>query len=297
MLSRTAIRSLVPALFIIIVVVPMRPTRSVAQVRPAPQLRVSTDTATVQEVRLLDGTKLIGHVTTIEGERFTFRTVGGLTVDLWLRDVRKVREVEGFHENGEFWERDAGDSRLFVFPTARVPAHGSGYFGVYELLMPSFGVGVGGVGMVSGGMSMVPGIALSEQIFYVAPKLRLFHSEFVDAAVGAMWFQPGESNEGAALGLGVITAGTEKASMTFGIGLPLHREREFSSDVGYLIGGEARVDRNVKLMSENWILAGEGSAHAFGVRILAGRVLVELAGVTTSDADYLLPLVNVTLTW
>jgi hypothetical protein len=244
-----------------------------------------------------DGTKLVGHVTGIDGERVTFRTMGGLAVDFVRSDVMKVREVQGFHENGQFWERDAGDSRLFVFPTGRVPEHGRGYFGVYELIVPSFGVGIGGIGMVSGGMSLVPGVSLSDQVYYIAPKLQLVHSKFVQAAAGAFWIQPGDSDEGAALGFGVVTAGTGKAAVTAGFGLPLQREAEFDSKVAYLLGGELRVTRNVKLMNETWILPGDGSAYAFGVRILASRLLVELAAVTTSDSDYVLPLVNVTLTW
>ena len=48
-----------------------------------------------------------------------------------------------------------------------------------SLVVPSFGVGIGKIGMISGGFSAIPGIDLEDQVFYIAPKLQLFSSEYV----------------------------------------------------------------------------------------------------------------------
>jgi hypothetical protein len=266
-----------------------------AQQQP-PALRVVTDSNTVQELHLRDGTKLVGHVVAIDGDRITFRTLGGIDFALTRRDIVKIREIEGFRTEGEFWERDAADSRLFVFPTARVPAHGRGYFGVYELVVPAFGVGVGGIGMLSGGMSLIPSIPIEDQVFYIATKLQLVNVEYAQAAVGAMWIRPGGADD-AAGAFASVTAGTELASFTGGLALPLYRTDQFDRPTAFFLGGEVRVARTIKLMSETLILPDDVTLIALGMRILAGPVIVELAGVTATDTQGVLPLVNVTFSW
>lgn len=273
------------------------PNPSAGQQSRPPMIRVLSDSTIVQELQLTDGTKLVGHITAVDNDQVAFETLVGLRIDLARRDIVKVREIEGFHHEGQFWEHDGADSRLFVFPTGRVPAHGRGYFGVYELVVPSIGVGIGGVAMVSAGMSIIPGVAVDEQVFYIAPKVQLFDAEYAQGAVGLIWVQPGASNQDAGLAFGTVTAGTDLAALTGGFAVPLYRQEDFDRQVAYFVGGEVRTARNIKLVGESWIFPGEGSAFGLGLRILAGRVVAEIAAVTATETDVVLPLVNITLTW
>jgi hypothetical protein len=111
-----------------------------------------------------------------------------------------------------------------------------------------------------------------------------------------MWIRPGGADD-AAGAFASVTAGTELASFTGGLALPLYRTDQFDRPTAFFLGGEVRVARTIKLMSETLILPDDVTLIALGMRILAGPVIVELAGVTATDTQGVLPLVNVTFSW
>lgn len=263
--------------------------------RVPPAIAVAADSTVVQEIELRDGTSLIGRIVRIEGDEISVETLGGVSMTLRRADIRRVRETYGEVQNGEFWHNDPSDSRLFLAPTARVSPSGTGYFGVYELVVPSFGVSIGGIGMITGGMSVVPGIDLDEQVFYIAPKLQVFDAKTVQGAVGFFWVKPG-TGETAGLGFAGITAGDFKNAFTGGVAVPWTSRDGFGDEPLLMLGGETRVARDLKLITENWISPNEGSILSFGVRIVRPRLTVEAAFVTSSEGGYA-PLVNFSLGW
>ena len=261
-------------------------------------LRVLDDTTIVQQVELLDGTKLFGRIARIDSTQILFRTVGGLEIGFQRRDVNQVRVVRGQRYRGEFWPADPSDSRLFLAPTARVPGQGHGYAGVYELVVPSFGVGIGKMGMISGGFSAIPGIDLEDQLFYIAPKLQLLSSEYVQGAVGLFWVKPGTSEESVGMVYTGITAGDFRASFSGGISFPFGSRSGFSEDPLLMLGGEVRTSKDVKFITENWIVPGEGTAIlSFGFRRIDSRLTVEAAVATSTKGGGFLPLVNFSIAW
>ncbi len=262
------------------------------------RLRVLDDTTIVQQVELLDGTKLFGRIARIDGTQILFRTVGGLEIGFRRRDVKQVRVVRGRRYQGEFWPADPSDSRLFLAPTARVPGHGHGYAGVYELVVPSFGVGIGKIGMISGGFSAIPGIDLEDQVFYIAPKLQLFSSKYLQGAVGLLWVKPGTSEESVGMVYTGITAGDFRAAFSGGISFPFGSRSGFSEDPLLMLGGEVRATKSLKLITENWIVPGEeATILSFGFRIIQSRLTVEAAVATSTEGGGFLPLVNFSITW
>ena len=262
------------------------------------RLRVLDDTTIVQQVELLDGTKLFGRIARIDGTQILFATMGGLEIGFQRRDVNQVRVVRGQRHRGEFWPADPSDSRLFLAPTARVPGHGHGYAGVYELVVPSFGVGIGKIGMISGGFSAIPGIDLEDQVFYIAPKLQLFSSEYVQGAVGLFWVKPGTSEESVGMVYTGITAGDFRAAFSGGIAFPFGSRSGFSEDPLLMLGGEVRATKSLKFITENWIVPGEETTIlSFGFRIIQSRLTVEAAVATSTEGGGFLPLVNFSITW
>ncbi len=263
----------------------------------ADPLRVLSDTTAVQQVELGDGTKLLGRIVRIDGDDIFFRTLGNVDIRFERRDVRNVREVRGELYNGEFWPEDPSDSRLFLAPTARVPGHGHGYFGVYELFVPSFGVGIGTVFMISGGFSAIPGIDLRDQVYYIAPKAQVFNSEYVQGAVGLFWAKPGTNEESVGMAYSGVTAGTPRASFSGGIAFPFGSRSGFSDNPLLMVGGEVRATKRLKVITENWIAPSEGDAIlSLGFRIITSRLTVEVAVATTTEGGFL-PLVNFSTAW
>ena len=266
--------------------------------QPRPDgLRVLDDTTTVQQVELLDGTKLLGRIVRVEGSEIAFRTLGGFDIDFQRRDVKSIRIVRGERYRGEFWPADPSDSRLFLAPTGRVPGHGHGYFGVYELVIPSFGVGLGKIGMISGGFSVLPGVPLDEQVFYIAPKAQVFNTQYVQGAVGLFWAKTGSTDESFGMVYSGITAGTVRASFSGGLAFPFTSDDGFEDQQLLMLGGELRVAKNLKVITENWFAPGEEeSIWTLGLRIISSRITVEIAAATSSEGGFL-PIVNFSTTW
>jgi hypothetical protein len=267
---------------------------------PTQELAVVQDTTVVQQVELRDGTKLTGRVVSIEGEWVTFVTLEGVELRFRRGDVVSVREMSRAQARAGMWPRDGSDSRLFVSPTARVPDHGHGYVGVYELVFPSVGVGLGGVAMLSGGVSIVPGIDIDEQVFYLSGKARFLNVEYVQAAVGVFWVHAGSGDESAGAVFGSITAGSDIASFTGSLGFPFATASGFEEKPLVSLGGEYRASRLVKFITENWIVPGEdGAILSFGIRLITRSLTAELAGIVPTIADdlYVFPLVSFSYTW
>ena len=66
---------------------------------------------------------------------------------------------------------DPNYSRLLFSPTGRPLKKGDGYFSDYELLFPGVAVGLTDNLSIAGGVSLIPGLGLDEQVLYVSPKL------------------------------------------------------------------------------------------------------------------------------
>jgi hypothetical protein len=259
---------------------------------------VLEDTSSVQEILLRDGTKILGRVVALDQEGLSFRTLGGIDVQFERRDVERIRVVRGERRGNEFWPRDPSDSRLFLGPTARVVEHGHGYVGVYELFFPSFGVGAGGIAMISGGMSLLPNLALEEQLFFLSGKVQVFDTEYVQGATGVFWTKPGTSEESAGLVFGTVTAGKSTAAFTAGIAFPFTSHDGFAEDPLIFLGGEARVSRRLKFIAETWTAPAESeTVFALGLRILAERLTVEVAGAGSSEEGPIIPVVNFSVAW
>lgn len=97
---------------------------------------------------------------------------------------------------------------------------------------------------------------------------------------------------------GGVTAGDMIASFSGGLAFPFVSDDGFEEDPLLILGGELRVSRGVKLITEHWVATGEGAALlSLGVRIIGSRLTVEAAAVTSSEESILFPLVNFSLTW
>ena len=71
-------------------------------------------------------------------------------------------------------------------PTGRTLKTGQGFFADIYALFPGFAYGVTDNIAIGGGMSLVPGVGIGDQIFYFTPKIGLVASETINFAVGAL---------------------------------------------------------------------------------------------------------------
>jgi hypothetical protein len=204
-----------------------------------------------------------------------------------------IRKPRGVRHGRDFWPRDRSDSRLFIGPTARVSGNGRGYVGLYELFFPSAAIGIGDIAMISGGMSIFPTLGLDEQIYYFAPKVRLLGLEMVSAAAGLLYVGVGSEDEYGGLAYGVVTLGDDRAAVTAGPGFPFYSDGGFADEMLAMVGGEVRVSRGLKLISENWFVPGsEGAFFTLGLRGLTGAHSIEFAVLIPTTGDVLIPVAS-----
>ena len=269
-----------------------------AAVAAEPTAQVATPTIVVpppgetQELVLRDGTRAFGRVEGVEGGRVTFRTTSGAAIELDVAQILTIRPVEGRVVSGGFWPADPNPTRLFFAPTGRSLPRGAGYFGVYEIVLPFVQVGLTDRISIGAGTPLIFGGG-SEHPFWITPKVQVLAAKSTQAAVGVLHFMNvGDGSLGIAYG--VVTQGSADSALSIGVGYAY--ERSYGDNNGavlVMIGGEHRVTRGLKLLTENYFFRGGGLA-AGGVRWLGERLSVDLGLVVPLGTGevFAFPMVN-----
>lgn len=247
----------------------------------------------VQELVLRDGTTAFGRVERIDGPRVVFKTVSGAVLELDAGQVVSLKPVEGRVVKGHYFPADPNPTRLFFGPTARSLPAGSGYVGVYEFVLPFVQVGITDWLSIGGGTPLFFGEDTAHP-FWFTPKVRVYNSKTTQAAVGLMQFL-NVDGENIGVGYGVVTGGSTDSAISVGIGYAWEHggdDGDGTSAVA-MIGGEHRVSRRVKLITENYIFKDAGIA-SFGVRFLGDRLSADLAlAMPIATDDFIVfPIVN-----
>ena len=273
-----------------------------AQIRGADRIRVP-DSSVVQIVKLADGSTVVGRFVDVAGDPVRFETSGG-TLSIRRADLREVREIARRHLRAgqEYWPEDPNPTRLFFGPTGRILPEREADFSSTYLFLLSGSVGVGGVGQLGGGFSVVPMDDFSDNLFFVTGKVGIRASPKVNIAIGGLagWvggFGDDLGSEGNGIGAvyGVGTFGTADNAVTAGVALPFG---DFDSEPVFLLGGEARLGKRVKLVTENYFTMDDNrytvggvrygsreviGVFGYGIRIFGERIAVDLAFLNSTE--------------
>ncbi|HYJ78206.1 MAG TPA: hypothetical protein VEW03_01285 [Longimicrobiaceae bacterium] len=280
-----------------------------AAVRPAPAaaqqdtvpLEVSDST---MEIRLADGSTVYGRIVSTQGGRVVIQTAAGARIEVDRAQIRSMRPVQGTVRDGEVWYDDPHRTRLFLGPTGRSLRAGEGFFGVYEVFFPVVSYGIAEGFTLTGGLPVIPG-ALGE-VAYIEPKLSVHVAPQLDVAVGASVLFGTGAEGSAGLVYGAATYGVQDHALHVMAGLPFFSD-DSDDDFGdegplVMIGGETRVSRRIKLLTENYVIPGEsgaivsGGARIFGERLSADAGLAFFLG-EECDGQCFFPVVNFAYTF
>jgi hypothetical protein len=245
-----------------------------------------------QELLVRDGTRAFGRVERVTDDRVVFRTSAGAVLEVDRSQILSVKQVEGRVVKGEYYPEDANPTRLFFGPTARSVPRGSGYMGIYELVMPFVQVGITDRISIGGGTPLVFGGG-SDRPFWVTPKVQVFANESTQAAVGVMHFLNVDDGD-LGIAYGVVTRGSSDTAVTLGAGFAYeHSSGDGGGAAVGMIGAEHRVSRRLKLVTENYLFHG-GGLGTFGVRFLGERLSADLGLVVPIGAGdfFAFPMVN-----
>ena len=225
--------------------------------------------------------------------------------------VAGVLGVAGFAAAEDAVERmestfaDPNYSRLLFAPTARPLRQGEGYLADHEVLFPGVAYGLTENISLAGGLSVIPGLGLSEQVFYLSPKVGFDLNDHASVAVGALVATGGggefDDRESARIGFAVGTFGSPRHSFTVGAGIG-DTSSGFSDAVPILMaGGTTTMSRHVALVGETWMFLGQDfqlSEQPFGagVRLFNDRLSADLGVILIGeliDEGFPIPWVSV----
>ncbi len=258
----------------------------------APAVAV-TPPGVTDELVLRDGTRAYGRVDAIADGLVTFKTTAGAVIQVQRAEIVSVRPANGTVVAGEFRRADPNPTRLFFGPTARSLKQGAGYAGVYEIVLPFVQVGITDRISFGAGTPLIFGDG-SAHPFWITPKIQLYSGKSAQASVGVMHFlNVGDGNLGIAYV--VATKGSTDSAVTGGVGYAYDRTYDNSNGAAVvMIGGEHRLTRGMKILTENYIFNG-GAIVTGGVRWIGERFSADLAMVVPTDgrATIAFPLVNV----
>ncbi len=192
--------------------------------------------------------------------------------------------------------KDPNSTRLFFTSTGRTLKRGQGYFSDYYIFFPMVAVGVTDYFTMAGGMSLFPGG--ESQIIYFAPKIGVFQTDKLDVAIGTLYFNMTSFDyDGVGILYGVGTYGSEDQAITFGAGWGYVAGEDVSNEPIIMIGGELRISKSLKLLTENWIPpTGDVWMLTGGIRFLGRQLAADLgfmypAGAETSGFPFI-PMVS-----
>lgn len=262
----------------------------------------------VWEIRLADGSTIIGQVTAATPERLTVRTLAGATVEIQRNVIRSMSASGGTVRDGRFWPADPNRTRLFFGPTGRMLDQGEGYISVFELFLPFASYGVSNYLTLAGGTPIIPeGIG---RVWYFAPKAGGQIGERTSLSGGVLAFVDvgtDLSDDLDTFGIlyGVATHGTDRNALTFGAGFGFAGE-DVSSKPVFLLGGESRLSPRLTLLSENYFITyndfdgqsettGVAALLSLGLRFIGDRLSADAGlgfGLDSDEALCCLPLVN-----
>ncbi|MCC7043850.1 MAG: hypothetical protein IT183_08305 [Acidobacteria bacterium] len=273
---------------------------------------------TVVEVRLKDGSVLYGVVERETPGQVVIRTISGVLVDVDRAQVASMVPARGAVIDGEFRPYDANATRLMFSPTGRSLRKGQGYVGVYEFVLPFVQVGI--TDRLSFGVGtplLFVGDDTSRPV-WVTPKYQFYRGSRVTAAAGVMHFHVFGEDARVGLAYGVATIGSDDNAWTVGSGWAYSRYYENQYGPGcwtvpyqpceptrvaqtegspvVMVGGERRLSRRVKFLSENYVFQGGGIA-SFGVRFLGERLSADLGAAIPLGLDEVIVVPVVNFVW
>lgn len=263
-------------------------------------------------VTLVDGGRLVGTIVREDDAMLTLRTTSGLELPLARSAVQSVDLASTSAPPAPASPAatvaelsDPNDTRLLFAPTGRPLGKGDGYLSDHYVIFPGFAYGITDHVSAAGGVSIVPGLSLEEQVFYVSSTVGWRFRNKTAFSLGGLYATGSEGNEAGALLFGVGSFGSSDRSLSLGLGLAVTRNEEYYYDENenylrteqhwsardapiVMLGGTFRVGKRLSLVTESWLLLGKDfrlseQPFGLGVRFFGERLSVDLGVVLVAD--------------
>jgi hypothetical protein len=232
------------------------------------------------------GGTFTGELSSMSLNSVELTSTDGSTVNVPRNSFARVVPLDGgvaakgsssaTHRPGYF---DIGNgTRLFNAPTGRGLRKGEGTVQSTYLFLVGAEYGITDNFSVGASLSLLPGLALSQQLFIISPRFSAPLSEKVHVGAGIIYANipfDNSNSGGAGIGYGSLTYGGADDNLTFGIGYGF-TSGEIGNTPVLQLGGQKRVSRRLSLVTENYVIADAqaGMGGLYGVKIHGRHVSV-----------------------
>lgn len=246
----------------------------------------------LQILSMKNGSSMFGRITQIGDSTITFVSDIGET-KLNLSSIKSIKIIAAKNvKGGNYWFENPNLTRLYFSPTGRMLKQRQGYFCDYYLFFPGVAYGITDNFTIGGGMSIFPGVDLSDQLYYLSPKVGISATKNSSFSIGGLIFAlPEIDDERHTFGIvtGTGTFGTPDASLSMSLGYGFVDD-EFADKPMITLGGEYRFARRASFVMENWVLPGTDQVPTFyGMRFFGEGLSVDLALVNLIGEDFFFP--------
>ncbi|REL25037.1 hypothetical protein DYD21_16100 [Rhodohalobacter sp. SW132] len=247
------------------------PLHLVAQISPE---EVTVDSTKAIVLTLTDGSQLQGEILSVTDTELELQKQAG-------RIFVRLDRIEVIHTADpdaplRRWFKNPNTSRLFVSPTARPLQKGQGYYQNVYIFISGLSYGITDNFSVTGGISMLPGVRISNQLFFGGARFGGAVSENHYFSAGAVAATAGGADSALYIGFGNYTYAHSRGSFTTGI-------TTFSvmDDVGaysILLGMDYRFSQRIAFVTENHVFPQESATVlSYGLRFMGEQMSVDLA--------------------
>lgn len=193
---------------------------------------------------------------------------------------------------------DPNQTRLLFGPTGRSLEKGDVYVGVYEVAFPFVQVGITDRLSIGAGTPLLFGDF--DRPYWFTPKFTVMQRGSTSASVGVLHVLNFGDDASTGVAYGVLTRGSPDAAITIGGGYAYarweadtYRADDNTGAAVAMLGGERRVARGIKLVTENYAFKGGGFVSG-GVRFFGTKLSADIGLVMPLfEGAMLLPMVNI----
>jgi len=247
------------------------PLSLAAQIAPE---EVTVDSTKAVVLTLSDGSQLQGEILSVTDSELELQKQAG-RIFVQLARIQSIYTADPDAPLRR-WFKNPNTGRLFISPTARPIEQGQGYYQNVYIFLSGLSYGITDNLSVTGGISMLPGVRISNQLFFAGARFggSVYDSHYLSA--GFVAATAGGADSGIYIGFGNYTYSHSRGSFTTGV--TTFSSFDEAGAYSILLGMDYRLSQRIAFVSENHIFPQENEkVLSYGLRFMGEQMSVDVA--------------------
>lgn len=212
---------------------------------------IQNDTSTIYSVYLNDGSLLKGKIKNLNHKSTTIHIENTGPINIPTDKINSIKNPKDEIKTDIADISNPFPSNYFFGPSAISPKADENSIRVTNIFLVSGDLSLGNHIGIGGGISLIPGIELDEQLLYLNMRSGFQISEKLYAGMGGMYFS---MTDYITFGLGYLytTYGNKDHNLTFNLGYG-YSHYGWLENPTFSLSGMTRVGKRISIITENWL--------------------------------------------